>query len=142
MCDNDGMQGFPKRRRKPGPSKNEEKVRRQDEAERRASIPLAAAFPRLERLTGELSFVLPPGSVLETKTIDAGREENLNLSFDCPGRCGRGRFHLGPKVAAAIAQNREVLQIADACTERSMGTDACGCEMRGTLNLRLTPLPE
>ena len=141
MCHTRRMQGFSKRRRKPGPSKNEEKVRRQEDADRRGSIPLSAAYPRLEHLSGELSFAMAVGGVLETKRIQADRNQNVKLSFDCPGRCGSGQFHLGPKVSAAVAQGRERLDIAESCNERTMGVEPCGCKLTGTLTLRLTPPP-
>lgn len=135
------MQGFPKKRRKPGPSKNEEKIRRNEDADRRGAIPLGVAYPRLESVTGELTFSLAVGGVLDIKRIDANRNQNLNLSFDCPGRCGSGKFHVGPKLTQAVAQNRERLDVAEKCLERTMGVEPCGCELKGTLTLRLAPPP-
>jgi hypothetical protein len=135
------MQGFPKKRRKPGPSKNEEKIRRNENEARLSSIPLSANYPRLESLAGELTFNYPPGNVLDSVKIQASRSQPVTLSFDCPGRCGRGKFHLGPKLAEAMTQNRERLDVAIPCPERSMGTDACGCELRGVLQLRFVPEP-
>lgn len=126
------MAFYRKKRRKVGPSKNDEKVRRSQNAEdnERAAGTLSSRFPALRSLTVKVSIATPQGVVLEESEETYSPNDPFFLEADCPGSCGSGSYDF----AGLIAQSLENLQDRGAaqliCAEASYSGAAgavCGC---------------
>ncbi len=126
------MAFYRKKRRKAGPSKNDEKVRRAQTAEdhERAAGTVSTRFPALRSLRVKVSIATPQGVVLEESEETYGPNDPFFLEADCPGSCGSGAYDF----AVLIAQSLENLQERGAaqiiCAEPSYSGAAgavCGC---------------
>src|SRR3954468_2637166 len=84
------MAFYRKKRRKAGPSKNDEKVRRAQTAEdnERAAGTLSTRFPSLRSLRVKVAIATPQGVVLEESEETYGPNDPFFLEADCPGSCG------------------------------------------------------
>jgi hypothetical protein len=126
------MAFYRKKRRKAGPSKNDEKVRRAQNAEdhERAAGTLSTRFPSLRSLQVKVSIATPQGVVLEESEETYGPNDPFFLEADCPGSCGSGSYDF----AVLIGQSLENLQERGAaqiiCAEPSYSGApgaVCGC---------------
>ncbi|MDE2489333.1 MAG: hypothetical protein KGM24_00690 [Elusimicrobia bacterium] len=129
------MPGFyRKKRRKVGPSKNDEKVLRgrQAEAETRAAGTLSSRFPGARALSVRLSIVSPQGVVLDEREVSLGADDPFQIDIDCPGRCGSGNFDFSDFVSEALERREESGQVEASCGEPLYGggPDLCGCVAR------------
>ncbi|MDD5305378.1 MAG: hypothetical protein PHS14_19950, partial [Elusimicrobia bacterium] len=102
------MAFYRKKRRKAGPSKNDEKVRRAQTAEdnERNAGTLSTRFPSVRSLKVKVSIATPQGVVLEGSEETYGPNDPFFLEADCPGSCGSGSYDF----AVLIAQSLENLQ--------------------------------
>ena len=81
------MAFYRKKRRKAGPSKNDEKVRRAQTAEdnERAAGTLSTRFPSVRSLRVKVSIATPQGVVLEESEETYAPNDAFFLEADCPG---------------------------------------------------------
>lgn len=126
------MPFYKKKRRKVGPSKNDQKVQRAAaaEAEERAAGTLASRFPSVRALKVTLSIATPQGAVLETSEETFAPDDAFVIGADCPGSCGSGSYDFSPLLAAAITGGQSVGSIQLICAETSYGGGpggTCGC---------------
>jgi hypothetical protein len=126
------MPGFyRKKRRKTGPSKNEEKVRRgrMAEAEAHAAGTVSSRFPGVAGIAVRIAVISPQGVTLEESEDTLGPDDAFQIGVDCPGRCGSGKFDFAPAVSDALARGDDggALEIPCGETLYGGGPDACGC---------------
>ena len=126
------MAFYRKKRRKAGPSKNDEKVRRAQTAEdnERAAGTVSTRFPSVRSLRVKVSIATPQGVVLEESEETYGPNDPFFLEADCPGSCGSGSYDFAVLIAQSLEnlQERGVAQIV--CAEASYSGAAgaqCGC---------------
>ncbi len=139
------MAQFFKRRGPSGPNKNEQRVQRGKEAERRSRMTgaLGQRYPTVERLAVDLDFTGPQGQSLERKTWAFGLNDAVDLAAPCPGRCGEGKFDLAAKIEAVIEARQALSEAAGKCQEPlySGSTEVCGCQLKCRIEVRYLPLP-
>ena len=129
------MAFYRKKRRKAGPSKNDEKVRRAQtaEAQEQAAGTVATRFPGMRSLKVRLSVATPQGVVLQDDEKTYGPQEPFVFEADCPGSCGSGFYDFAPLIAAALQAGDRRGQTQLICAEASYGGGpggACGCVAR------------
>lgn len=129
---------FKKKRGRPGPSKNEQKVRRSAEVERqeRASGTLASRYPGLKQLTIEADFFSPLGTPLEHRSTKIKPQDIFNVALACPGQCGRAHFLLDAAVEEMTASGKQSTQGVLICEEPLYtGPGAiCSCKVQYTVS--------
>ena len=126
------MAFYRKKRRKVGPSKNDQKVRRAQNAEdqERAAGTLSTRFPSLRSLRVKVSIATPQGVVLEESEETYSPNDPFFLEADCPGSCGSGSYDFAVLIGQSLEnlQERGAAQIV--CAEPSYSGAAgavCGC---------------
>jgi hypothetical protein len=128
------MAFFPKKKRKTGPSKNEEKLRRTAaaEAQTQAAGTLSTRFPALRSLKLHYVFKTVQGVVLQDDEDSLQPGDAFQLSADCPGACGMGKFDFGTGVCEAIARGQDTGAVEFACAHSQYGggSNPCGCVAR------------
>lgn len=99
---------YPKKKRKVGPSKNDEKLQRQERAadNARAAGTLAQNFPGVAGLKIALSVKGAQGQLLEEKSISLGAGDAFQVAAECPGACGGGKFDFADHIADALGNGR------------------------------------
>lgn len=99
---------YRKKKRKVGPSKNDEKLQRAQDAEdgARAAGTLSANFPGVAGLKASLSVKGAQGQILEERVITLGAADPFLIEADCPGACGSGKFDFADHIAEALASDR------------------------------------
>ena len=138
------MPGFyRKKRRKIGPSKNEEKVRRGQaaEAEVHAAGTLSTRFPSVRGVRVKITITSPQGVVLdETETL-IGPHDPFQVEADCPGRCGSGHFDFAPQGGEALTRLEEEGAAETVCAEPHYGggSEVCSCTARLAFAAELAP---
>ncbi|MBI5202921.1 MAG: hypothetical protein HY925_15115 [Elusimicrobia bacterium] len=128
------MARYFKKRRPVGPSKNEQKLQRNREAEARERNVgrLADAFPQVDRLTVNLELMSPQQQALaEPETRIFGPDDRVELSVPCPGRCGQGSFNLAGKVQAMVESSQSRAEATGICQEPLFAgaSDVCGVKL-------------
>ena len=126
------MPGFyRKKKRKVGPSKNEQKVQRgrMAEAEASAAGTLASRVPGARGLKIKISVASPQGVVLEEAEDAFGPEDAFQIEADCPGRCGSGSYDFAEGIVAALLARQVKGSIQTACVEPLYGggPENCAC---------------
>jgi hypothetical protein len=122
----------PRRRRtKPGPNKNEQKVMRGQESERQARSAglLRDRFPAAERLQVHLDFFTPQQQLLDQQTRTFSASDVCDFQVPCPGRCGgRGSFDLAGKIKTVIDSRQPRAEGTGVCREQLFAgsADVCG----------------
>lgn len=134
------MAGYFKRRRgSQGPSKNEEKVLRAKKEESRARMAgtISSRFPAVRSLRVHLTFLDARQQALDEKRWDLRPSDAAIFTVACPGRCGRGSFDFGEKIAEAVDGRQAVSDSAVKCPESLFGgsPEACGWEVRCRLEI-------
>jgi hypothetical protein len=128
------MAFFPKRKRKAGPSKNEEKVRRarDAEAQTQAAGTLSSRFPALRGLKLRLTFKGAQGQLLQEDDIALKPNDAFEIGADCPGRCGSGHFDFVAAVSDALGRAQDSGAAELSCAETLYGgsPNPCGCLAR------------
>jgi len=122
-----------KKKRKPGPSKNEEKVQRARvaEAQAEAAGTLSSRFPTLRALRLRLAFKGAQGQLLHEKEISLRPGDALRIGADCPGACGSGTFDFSPAVSEALGRGQDSGVAELSCAQQIYGNpNACGCQGR------------
>lgn len=139
------MAFYGKRRRAPGPSKNEQKVQRAEEEARRArSIgSIAQRFPEVQRLAVKLQFLSPQGQVLAEEVRELRPADPVNLSAPCPGRCGVGKFDLAAKIESVVTARQNLAEASGVCQEPlyAGSPDSCGCKLNCRIEVTYLPAP-
>lgn len=99
---------YPKKKRKVGPSKNDEKLQRQQHAadDARAAGTIAQNFPGITGVKVTISIKGAQGQLLEEKALNLGANSPFLVSVDCPGACGSGKFDFADHVADALNNER------------------------------------
>lgn len=137
------MAQFRKRRANAGPNKNEEKIRRGQEAESRARQAgvLRERFPGLSGLTLELTATHPQSGQSDRETRVIAADGACAFTVPCPGRCGRGTFDLTEMVTAAVEARRAEAQASAVCQEPFVPglPDPCGYKLECRLEARYSP---
>jgi hypothetical protein len=138
------MAFYRKKRRKAGPSKNDEKVRRAQTAgdQERAAGTLSSRFPALRSLKVKVSIATPQGVVLEESEETYGPNDAFVLEADCPGSCGSGSYDFAILISQALEglQSRGANQIV--CAEPSYSGAAgavCGCIAKCDFTAEVVP---
>jgi hypothetical protein len=126
------MAFYRKKIRKPGPSKNEEKVRRGEAAEAasRAAGTIATRFPGVRSLKLRLSVATPQGVVLEQSDETYGADDPFQIEANCPGSCGSGNYDFGPLIEQSLSSGSRKGTAQLVCAEASYGGGpggTCGC---------------
>ena len=132
------MTFYRKKKRKVGPSKNEEKVRRGQaaEAEAESAGTLASRVPGARSLKLKLSIVSPQGVVLQEDDMTLGAQDAFIVASDCAGACGSGHFDFSQLVAEAVSQGRRSGAAEIPCPESGYGAGtACGCVAKLTYSV-------
>jgi hypothetical protein len=135
------MAGFqkPRRRAKPGPSKNELKVRHEANREKMVeqSGTLTERYPQVKGF--EISWLMktPEGAVLGQGTRRVKPDEPLMFDVPCDGGCGNGLFLLTDAVHDFLGRGAEQHQGRGTCRAASYRNAAvpCGVELTYTLKL-------
>lgn len=138
------MAFYRKKRRKAGPSKNDEKVRRAQTAEdnERAAGTLSTRFPTLRALRVKVSIATPQGVVLEESEETFGPNDPLILEADCPGSCGSGSYDFGALIAQSLENLQERGSAQVICAEPSYSGAAgatCGCIAKCEFTAEVVP---
>lgn len=99
---------YRKKKRKVGPSKNDEKLQRAQNAadDARAAGTLSSNFPGVAGLKAALSVKGAQGQILEERVINLGAGDAFQITTDCPGACGSGKFDFSDHIAEALASDR------------------------------------
>jgi hypothetical protein len=123
---------YPKKKRKKGPSKNDEKLQRAQSAadDARAAGTLVANFPGVAGLKVSISIKGAQGQLLEEKTLNIGANDPFLVATDCPGACGSGKFEFADYVAEALTQGRLAGKVDLPCGMPSYGGGSggtCAC---------------
>ena len=126
------MPGFyRKKRRKAGPSKNEQKVQRgrDAEAQTHAAGTLSSRFPAVRGVKVRIVVTSPQGVVLDETDALIGPNDPFQIEADCPGRCGSGSYDFAEDVAQSLTKLEEQGAVEAACDEPLYGggPDKCGC---------------
>ncbi len=129
------MAGFqkPRRRAKPGPSKNELKVNQERSREKmlEQSGKLGDRYPQVQSLEISWQMKTPEGALLgqEKKLVKAG--DPLLFDVPCEGGCGNGLFLLTDVVNDLLARGGEQHQGRGTCRAASYKNAAmpCGVEL-------------
>jgi hypothetical protein len=128
------MAFFPKKKRKAGPSKNEEKIRRAAyaEAQTQAAGTLSSRFPALRGLKLHYTFKNLQGVILQDDEDSLQPGDAFQLTADCPGACGLGKFDFGTGVADALGRGQDTGAVEFACAHSQYGggSNPCGCVAR------------
>ena len=114
---------YRKKKRKVGPSKNDEKLQRaQNEADdARAAGTLSANFPGITGLKASLSIKGAQGQILEERVITLGANDPFLVENDCPGACGSGKFFFADPIAEALMAERLTGRSDQPCGQPSYG---------------------
>lgn len=137
------MPGFyRKKKRKVGPSKNEEKVRRGQAADAEASSAgsLSSRFPSVRGVRASITITSIQGVVLdETETI-IGPGDPFIIAADCPGRCGSGSYDFAPHIGEALSRLEETGAAEAVCAMPRYGAnEPCGCVARCRFAAEIAP---
>jgi hypothetical protein len=138
------MPGFyRKKRRKTGPSKNEQKVQRglDAEAEAHAAGTLSTRFPGVRGVKVRITVTSAQGVVLDETEDLIGPNDPFQVGADCPGRCGSGSYDFAEIVAASLTKLEEQGTSEIACAEQLYGggPDACGCVAKVQFEAEFAP---
>jgi len=112
-----------KRRRKPGPSKNQKKVeRRADDARPSGGGPaLGQAYPGVSSLTIQFAITSPQNELVTEETRRFSPGDPADLSCKCPGTCGVGAFDLTEKVSAMVEARETAGEASGSCPIEGFG---------------------
>ena len=129
------MAGFFKRRRvRPGPNKNQQKVLRGRETERLAKsfASLSLRYPSVAKLIVSVSFHSAQQHLLDQQTRTFEPEDSCDFAFPCSGECGTGTFKLGPNIDQLTAARQPFLEVTVKCQDRlyTGPRSVCNCEMK------------
>ena len=120
---------YRKKKRNPGPSKNEEKVERARQA--KSQVAFGARYSQARSLTVVLTFSGPQGQSFGQETRTFSPQDPCDFAVPCPGRCGVGSFDLEGKIDAVIAAQEQQSQASGVCQEVLFAgsADTCGCKL-------------
>jgi hypothetical protein len=140
------MAGYHKKRRRPGPSKNEEKVSRSKDEERRShpSNWLGNRYESVEKLSLEMELIGTHGELLGQESRRFGREDACGFAIPCPGLCGGGSFELGAKINDIVASREPHTEASVVCPNKTNGlATVCGVTLKFKLDAvyRAAPAP-
>ena len=134
---------YRKKKRVTGPSKNEEKVMRarNTENQKRLAANLGSRFPAVKRLKLDLAFLDARGNELDKRSFSLGPASATEFSQPCPGRCGRGSFDLGTKIAESVLAKLPLSEASIKCAETlyAGAAETCGVVVKYRLELEYTP---
>jgi hypothetical protein len=138
------MPGFyRKKKRKTGPSKNEQKVQRgrDAEAETNAAGTLSSRFPSVRGVKVRIVVTSPQNVVLDESEDLIGPNDPFQVGADCPGRCGTGSFDFAEVLAASLGRLDERGETSATCAEPLYGggPDACGCVAKCQFEAEFAP---
>ena len=138
------MAFYGKRRKPAGPSKNEQKIQRNEAEARRAGGRLAQQFPTVERITIALQFLGPQGQVLGEEKRVFKVTDAPDFSASCPGRCGGGKFNLEAKVASVVEARQPAAEANGTCQEPlyAGAAEVCGTRLQTKIEVAYLPEPE
>ena len=125
------MTFYKKKKRKVGPSKNEEKVRRGQAAQAEADAAGTLSSRGARSLTVKLTVTSPQGVILQEDEHTYGANDAFVVEADCPGACGSGSYDFAPAIADALSRRQAQGEGEAACAESGYGAGtACGCVAR------------
>ncbi|MBI3551484.1 MAG: hypothetical protein HY077_03115 [Elusimicrobia bacterium] len=131
------MAGFHKKRRRPGPSKNDEKVSRGKDEERLAhpSNWLGNRYDSVQGLALAIELIGTHNELLGQESRKFGRDDACGFSFPCPGLCGGGTFDLGVKISEIVATKEPHSEFSVVCQHKTYSGPSTVCGV--TLKCRL-----
>lgn len=140
------MAAFFKRRAKPGPSKNEQKVQRglQAEARARGGSSVQQKFPTVEHLALLIDIITPQAQAIDHQTRSFSASEPCDFAVPCPGRCGQGSYDLSYKVKSAVEARESLSEGSLICKEPLFAgsSDSCGYTLKYRVEIRYLPKPD
>jgi hypothetical protein len=123
-----------KRRKKPGPGKNVEKVQRRESSARSGNSgpSLGQIHPGVTSLLIELSITNPQEAVVSEETRKFSADDATNFACGCPGTCGVGKFDLSEKVGGMIEAQETSGEALGKCELEGFGgiPTPCGYVMK------------
>src|SRR5206468_856123 len=120
---------FKKRRIQKSHNKNLKKVMRgQSEA-----VILGTRYANVQRLDIQLDFISPEGVLLSSENRSFTPNDPMDLTADCPGRCGNGRMDLEGKINQIINSGQVSCDTQGLCQEIIYADmkEVCGTQLRG-----------
>ena len=136
---------YRKKRRNAGPSKNEEKIERNRQAETmlRSSNSLGARYPEVRSLTVKLAFFGAQGQSFGEETRSFAPPDPCNFAVSCPGRCGVGSFDLAAKISAIVLACETISKSSGICQEKlyAGAVEMCQCRLECTIEVSYRPAP-
>lgn len=134
---------YRKRKVKPGPSKNEQKVMRsrESEAANRSTPTLKSLYPPVDRLTIHLEFRSPQKAPLGNETRVFNANDPCRFTAPCPGTCGVGSFNLAAKIGKVVETAAAASEGTGVCQEQGGAAGVCGCELKVRMEVVYAPLP-
>ncbi|MBI5624268.1 MAG: hypothetical protein HY924_10845 [Elusimicrobia bacterium] len=122
-----------KKRRNPGPSKNELKVQRNEEEDRRtrSGDTLARRFPDVQRLSIRLEIRGPQSQLFSEESRVFNPPDRCNFAVACPGRCGGGTFNLEAKLESVLDSRQTASESSGVCQNPiyAGAAEVCGCRL-------------
>jgi hypothetical protein len=129
------MAGFqkPRRRAKPGPSKNEQKVNQERAREKleEMSGKLGERYPHVAGLEISWQMKTPDGAVLAQDVRKVTPQDVVLFDVNCEGSCGKGSFLLTDAVHDFLARGVDRHQGRGVCRAASYSNASvpCGVEL-------------
>ena len=127
---------FKKRRRgNPGPSKNEKKLMRAENASREANAlgAIQERFPHVQSVTLQLDFMTPEQQILDQEVRELAASDPCDFTAACPGRCGGvATFDFSAKVTSILQSRQPAGQANGTCQQPlyAGSPDVCGLQLR------------
>jgi hypothetical protein len=118
---------YRKKKRVVGPSKNEEKVERQRQAESMSAV--AARYPSVQSIKVSLNFLGAQQQSLGEETRSYGPGDSCDFAVPCPGMCGVGSFDLAAKIASVVTAGEGVSESSGVCQEQA-AAGPCGASLK------------
>lgn len=138
------MAGYHKKRRRPGPSKNEEKIARGKEEERRQhpSNWLSSRYDGVASVAISYDLIGTHGEIFAQETRRFGAQDSCDFTVQCPGLCGGGSFDMGPKVSEAIAGRVAHSEFSGICQNKTYAGSStiCGVTLKCRLDAVYKPI--
>lgn len=124
-----------KRKRKPGPSKNEKKVGRRDGSPNGPA--LRQIHPEVSNLTIQISFTSPQKALIKEETLTFSPEDPTAFSLACPGACDVGAFDFTEKIGDMIAAQESSSETTGTCKVEGLGgiPPMCGYVLKARIEI-------
>lgn len=126
-----------KRKRKPGPSKNEKKVQRRDGGGFGTRPVLSQIHPEVSNLTIQIAFTSPQKALIKEETLTFSPEDATAFSCACPGVCDVGTFDFTEKIGDMVAAQELMAETTGTCQVEGLGgiPPTCGYILKAHIEI-------